>query len=130
MSPDMQRQLEEEFGPFGGEEESSQLKEPPRPEEQRRVLEEMRMSSTRRRRRNAMEASRGYESRAKDIMFDLIEDASAPWEQMSTTELAETAADVLGHDEWLDDPDHPIWDWALEVIDYRDEGYVDEDLMY
>jgi hypothetical protein len=33
----------------------------------------------------------------------------------SATALAESAAITLGHDEWLDDPDHWIWDLALEI---------------
>ena len=33
------------------------------------------------------------------------------------TQLAEEAAQVLGHDEWLDDPDHIAWDIAVEVAD-------------
>ena len=35
----------------------------------------------------------------------------------SATALAESAAITLGHDEWLDDPDHWIWDLALEIGD-------------
>jgi hypothetical protein len=35
----------------------------------------------------------------------------------SATTLAESAAIVLGHDEWLDDPDHWIWDLAIETLD-------------
>jgi len=33
----------------------------------------------------------------------------------SATELAEDAALVHGHDEWLEDDTHPVWDWAIEV---------------
>ena len=33
----------------------------------------------------------------------------------SATVLTESAAITLGHDEWLDDPDHWIWDLALEI---------------
>lgn len=35
--------------------------------------------------------------------------------EVNFTELAETAANHVGHNEWLDDPNHPIWDWAVEA---------------
>lgn len=35
----------------------------------------------------------------------------------SATALAESAAITLGHDEWLDDPEHWIWDLALSIGD-------------
>lgn len=34
----------------------------------------------------------------------------------SATKLAEACAIALKHDEWLDDPDHFIWEIALEVF--------------
>lgn len=37
--------------------------------------------------------------------------------EVDYTALAETTAEELGHDEWLDDSDHEIWDLALEVGD-------------
>jgi hypothetical protein len=131
----MQEDLEAEFGPFGGESKPApqQPKAPTRPEEQRRILDEMRMSSVQRRRRRADDMSlpvQNYESRAKDIMFEMWDDTSAPWEQLSTVELAETASDALGFPEWTDDPNHPVWEWAYQVVDAYDEGEVDEDLMY
>jgi len=33
------------------------------------------------------------------------------------TELAEGAAHAVGHDEWLDDPDHWIWDEAIQAAE-------------
>jgi hypothetical protein len=33
----------------------------------------------------------------------------------TATTLAESAANTLGHDEWLDDETHWIWDLALEI---------------
>lgn len=41
------------------------------------------------------------------------------------TALAEYCADALGHDEWLDDPNHPIWDIAIEVAESL--GFGDHD---
>ena len=36
--------------------------------------------------------------------------------EVDHTSLAEAAAQRVGHDEWLDDPDHPIWDWAVDLV--------------
>lgn len=36
---------------------------------------------------------------------------------LNMTELAEDTAIVFNHDEWLDDPDHWIWDLALIGFD-------------
>jgi hypothetical protein len=35
----------------------------------------------------------------------------------NATNLAEECAKYLNHDKWLDDPDHEIWDIALEYFD-------------
>ena len=35
----------------------------------------------------------------------------------TATTLAESAANTLGHDEWLDDETHWIWDLAIEIGD-------------
>ncbi len=40
--------------------------------------------------------------------FDTAEDA---------TQLAENAAHEFGHDEWLDDPDHQVWEIAIGFFD-------------
>ena len=40
----------------------------------------------------------------------------------TATILAESAAITLGHDEWLDDPDHWVWDLALEIGDQKGES--------
>ena len=37
--------------------------------------------------------------------------------QASYTNLAEHAAQELDHDEWLDNPEHWIWDMALSIGD-------------
>jgi len=36
---------------------------------------------------------------------------------INLTELAEGAAYMFKHDEWLDDPDHWIWDLPIEISD-------------
>ena len=33
------------------------------------------------------------------------------------TTLAEDCAHELGHDEWLDDPDHEVWEIAVDMAD-------------
>ena len=35
--------------------------------------------------------------------------------------LAETAADYFDNNEVLDDPDHEIWDWAVEVSEENND---------
>lgn len=35
----------------------------------------------------------------------------------NATQLAEAAADTFEHDEWLDDPEHWIWELAVEFFD-------------
>lgn len=43
--------------------------------------------------------------------------------EINCTRLAEETAQLMEHDEWLDDPDHIIWDCAIEVSDdYMKEG--------
>ena len=37
------------------------------------------------------------------------------------TALAEIAAWEFDHDEWLDDPDHGVWEWALSAFAEDDE---------
>lgn len=36
---------------------------------------------------------------------------------VNLTALAEMAAKALGHDEWLDHEDHPVWDVAIEAAE-------------
>ena len=38
------------------------------------------------------------------------------WDYCNATELAENCADSLDHHEWLDDPDHWIWEIAMEYF--------------
>jgi hypothetical protein len=40
--------------------------------------------------------------------------------EINCTRLAEETAQVMEHDEWLDDPDHIIWDVAVEVSESID----------
>ncbi len=35
--------------------------------------------------------------------------------EVNCTGLAEATAHALGHDEWLDDPDHKVWEMAVHV---------------
>lgn len=39
---------------------------------------------------------------------------------VNLTELAEAAAHELGHDEWLDDETHEVWDIAITVAEKAD----------
>jgi len=54
------------------------------------------------------------ERKVRKVMGEAMMSGDPP-ENM--TELAEIAAWELEHDEWLDDPTHPVWDWALETWD-------------
>ena len=56
--------------------------------------------------------------RAKRIM--LAERADYP--QMDATQLATLTALELGHDEWLDDETHWIWELAVELTAEEGEG--------
>lgn len=115
----MREELEAEFGPF---ETGEPKKEQPLPEEQQRIMREMRMSSTRR--RHALQAPLAdLERRVKDLMFDLADEPSVPWEAVSARYLAEEGATFVGHPEWLQDENHPVWDWAYEVLD---EAHFDQ----
>ena len=40
---------------------------------------------------------------------------------VTATELAEVIAWEMNHDEWLDDPDHWIWDLALDMTNGNEE---------
>jgi hypothetical protein len=50
---------------------------------------------------------------------ELEDPTSEAWDhgEINLTRLAEIAADQFGHNEWLDDPLHPIWDIAYDVAD-------------
>lgn len=37
--------------------------------------------------------------------------------EANLTRLAEAAAEAHDHDEWLDDPDHWVWDMAIEAAE-------------
>ena len=37
----------------------------------------------------------------------------------NATYLAEHAADVLDRPDWLDDPEHCVWDLAVDVLEER-----------
>ena len=39
--------------------------------------------------------------------------------EVNTTRLAENLAHHFGHDEWLDDSDHPVWEAALFAESYH-----------
>lgn len=60
------------------------------------------------------EAKQKKEARSR-MRGELYDDPNA-----TATELAEVAAWEMDHDEWLDDPDHWIWDIALEVVGDRE----------
>lgn len=49
-------------------------------------------------------------------MWHGLHHALDPWtNEVNLTILAENCAHRLGHDEWLDDPDHEVWELAIEV---------------
>lgn len=37
--------------------------------------------------------------------------------EVNATRLAENTAHALNHDEWLDDPDHEVWEVAIEFAE-------------
>jgi hypothetical protein len=39
--------------------------------------------------------------------------------EANMTEIAEAAAHELDHDEWLDDPDHEVWEIVAEIAEAR-----------
>ena len=51
---------------------------------------------------------------ARNWMNDYVHEISKP---EYATQLAEACANALEQDEWLDDPDHFIWEIALEFYD-------------
>ena len=53
---------------------------------------------------------------ASKIMNRFVPDHTDPLTgETNLTGLAEATADEMGQHEWLDDPDHWIWDMAIEV---------------
>ena len=50
----------------------------------------------------------------KRMMRELLADEGG---DVTGTQLAEAAAQEFEMDEVLDDPNHPIWDWAIEVAE-------------
>lgn len=51
---------------------------------------------------------------ARQWMEDYTHEVTKP---LYATQLAEACANALEQDEWLDDPDHFIWEIALEFYD-------------
>jgi hypothetical protein len=37
--------------------------------------------------------------------------------EVNRTQLAENTAHALNHDEWLDDSDHILWDFAIDIAE-------------
>jgi hypothetical protein len=57
---------------------------------------------------------------ARRVMFNALGDGDCidtATNEVNCTALAEAAAADLDCDDVLDDPDHPIWDWAVEVAE-------------
>ena len=49
-------------------------------------------------------------------MRSLVSDCvDANTNEVNRTQLAENTADALNRDEWLDDSDHILWDFAIDV---------------
>lgn len=65
-------------------------------------------------------ASIALAEQVKDVMRSIYDED----QHDNATELAEDAADEMEIEEVLEDDDHPIWDWAIEVMDEQQE---DED---
>lgn len=51
---------------------------------------------------------------ARAEVFDCVDPLSG---FVNYTELAEATAHALHHPEWLDDPEHDVWQIAIEVGD-------------
>jgi len=60
-------------------------------------------------------------TQVRQFMREELSDYTHPdiWEggEVNLTRLAENAAWEFGFDQWLDDPDHWVWDIALEEAD-------------
>lgn len=41
--------------------------------------------------------------------------------ECNATQLAENCAHNFGHDEWLDDSDHIVWDIAMDAAEAEDK---------
>lgn len=64
-------------------------------------------------------------SKAQDVLFSLIK----KWMQLHAkdfltlygegqyTQLAEAVCDQFDKHEFLDNPDNPVWTWAVEILD-------------
>ena len=59
---------------------------------------------------------RTAEHHIRSTMQDLMDGSNVP---MNATWLAEDCAHRLGFDEWLDDPDHEVWEIANEINQVR-----------
>ena len=60
---------------------------------------------------------------ARRLMRQAILDDPA----LHLTALAELTANALGHDDWLDDEGHWIWELALQVAEWASKLTSDED---
>lgn len=61
-----------------------------------------------------------FRTRAENHMvqcLDMDYETFTDCDEVNCTMLAEETAKYLDHDEWLDDPDHWIWDIAVDVAD-------------
>ena len=65
------------------------------------------------------EQERAERKRIAKVMHRLIEEDADAYRDDSTG-LAEDAAHEMGHDEWLDDSNHIVWEVANEVADEYD----------
>jgi hypothetical protein len=62
-------------------------------------------------------------AKVKRWMWDWVEDYVDGCGEVKCTELAENAAWNCGSDSWLDDPDHFVWELAVEVsVEYAERG--------
>jgi hypothetical protein len=44
--------------------------------------------------------------------------------EFQCTQIAEACADALGHNEWLEDSQHPVWDCVVEVGEWAERQAV------
>jgi len=56
------------------------------------------------------------------VQFETAEVIDKATAEVNCTRLAEMTAQELNHDEWLDDPDHVVWDIAVEVAEWYEKG--------
>ena len=56
----------------------------------------------------------------RDWMWNEVRIRELDAGEVNMTQLAEDAAHAFDHDEWLDDPDHWIWDAAANALNEDD----------